>query len=233
MIKICHVEGRRSERVVWLLEELGGIAYELDFVSGDVLGSLLKLEAAHEMRMTPIITDGDLTLVESAAILEYILNKYAKDLPLRPASDSPTFPLYLQFLHFAEGTAMSKIMIDWAAERVQEGAAKKQPGPKLPGLAGSRSGAERIAHFAENTLAKSRYFTGEAFTAADIMMTMPVKMAVKAAGKAAGKDGDLNNPDAEIYETWPNVKRFVTEVSARPAYQRTRKITMPNGPPAM
>ena len=232
MIKIFHIEGRRAERVVWLLEELGGIDYELDFLSGDILGSLLKLEEAHEMRMTPIIQDGDVTMVESSAILEYILSKYGKGSALRPSEESRAFASYLQFLHFAEGTAMPKILLEFAHKSTNP---DKRSMPKLPGLAGSRTEAERIAHFAENTLAQSRYFAGDAFTAADIMMLMPVRMSAKAAApdQTAFKLGDLYNAQAEFFGHWPNIKRFVQEVTSRPAYERTLKITMPNGPPAM
>ncbi len=79
---IHHIEGRRSERVAWLCEELG-LPYELRFVSGDVMGSLVELEKAHGMRMAPILEDGSIRLVESAAILEYILLRYGEG-RLRP-----------------------------------------------------------------------------------------------------------------------------------------------------
>ena len=82
-IVIRHIEGRRSERVAWLLEELG-VPYELDFIQGDIFGSLLALEKHHEMRMTPIVHIGDVVMVESAAILEYLLAKYGKGSGLRP-----------------------------------------------------------------------------------------------------------------------------------------------------
>ena len=94
MIKIHHIEGRRSERVARLLEEIGGIPYELDYISGDILGSLLKLEETHETRMAPIVQDGDVTMIESGAILEYLLAKYAKGSPLRPSEASPDFPVF-------------------------------------------------------------------------------------------------------------------------------------------
>ena len=93
-IIIRHIEGRRSERVAWLLEELG-IPYELDFIQGDILGSLLALEKHHEMRMTPIVHIGDVVMVESGAILEYLLAKYGKGPGLRPAETAPEFPAYL------------------------------------------------------------------------------------------------------------------------------------------
>ena len=156
MIMIRHIEGRRSERVAWLLEELG-IPYALDFIGGDVMGSLMALEQHHEMRMTPIVEDGDVVMVESSAILEYLLARYGKGSGLRPVEDAPEFPAYLEFLHFAEGTAMQKITADRLGQQLEKALRKtteyREP-PKLPGLAGSRSGAQRVMHYAENTLAK-------------------------------------------------------------------------------
>ena len=118
-IVIHHIEGRRSERVAWLLEELG-VPYELDFIQGDIFGSLLALEKHHEMRMAPIVHIGDVVMVESAAILEYLLSKYGKGSTLRPTEDSAEFPAYLEFLHFAEGTALAKIIADVADTRMRK-----------------------------------------------------------------------------------------------------------------
>ncbi|HTO56885.1 MAG TPA: glutathione S-transferase, partial [Pseudomonadales bacterium] len=160
-IVIHHIEGRRSERIAWLLEELG-VPYELDFIQGDILGSLLALEQHHEMRMAPVVHIGDVVMVESAAIVEYLLAKYGKGSRLRPGEDSPEFPAYLEFLHFAEGTALAKTVADITERRMSK--ALKEAGvelpatPKLPGLAGSRTGAQRVMHYADNTLAKRPYF---------------------------------------------------------------------------
>ena len=96
---IHHIEGRRSERVAWLCEELG-LPYQLRFVSGDVRGSLMALETAHVMRMAPILEDGPVKLVESGAILEYLLLRYGEG-RLRPAADSPDMADYLQWVHYA------------------------------------------------------------------------------------------------------------------------------------
>jgi glutathione S-transferase len=233
VIKIFHIEGRRSERVAWLLEELGGIDYELDFIPGDVLGSLLKLEEAHEARMAPIIRDGDLIMIESGAILEYILSRYARGSTLRPAEDSAAFPRYLQYLHYAEGTAMSKIALQGTLSKYLEGAGQTSTAPKLPGLAGSRSESERVLYLADNALAQSRYFAGDVFTAADIMMHLPLRMGGAVAAKSRSVMADFFNPDGAHFDAWPNVRRFLKDVAERPAYQRAVKKTMPNGPPAM
>jgi glutathione S-transferase len=229
-VVIHHIEGRRSERVAWLLEELG-VPYELDFIQGDILGSLLALEAHHEMRMAPIVSDGDLVMVESGAILEYLLAKYGRGSGLRPDEGSPAFAPYLEFLHFAEGTAMAKIL----ADRMMEAAAKAgaPAAPKLPGLAGSRSGAQRVLHFADNTLSRRRYFAGDTFTAADIMMHFPLKLGAPAAAGQTTSLADVQRSDHAYLDAFPHVKRFLGEMAERPAFQRAMKSTMPKGPPAM
>lgn len=237
MIIIRHIEGRRSERIAWLLEELG-VPYELDFIQGDILGSLVEIEKYHEMRVAPVMHDGDVVMVESGAILEYLLNRYGKGSGLRPAEDAPEFPAYLQFLHFAEGTAMAKILTTVADMRYAE--AMKESGleppqqlPELPGYAGSHTGAQRILHYAENTLAIRPYFAGEAFTAADIMMHFPLKLG---APVAAGVPYDLKvvqSADQPYLEAYPNVRDFLRRIAQRPAYQRAMHSTMPGGPPDM
>jgi glutathione S-transferase len=235
MIMIRHIEGRRSERVAWLLEELG-MPYELDFIQGDILGSLLALERRHEMRMTPIVEDGEVVMVESSAIIEYLLSKYGRGSPLRPAEDAPEFPAYLEFLHFAEGTAMQKIMGDrltQALERAQRKHGDYEETPKLPGLAGSRTGAQRVLHYAENTLARRPYFAGDAFTAADIMMHFPLKLGAPTAAGVAFNIAEIQTTDGAYWNDFPRLKDFMVRMAERPAFQRAMKSTMPNGPPSM
>jgi glutathione S-transferase len=233
VIKIYHIEGRRSERVAWLLEEIGGIPYELDYIPGDILGSLLKLEEKHESRMTPIVQDGDLVIIESGAILEYLLAKYAKRSPLRPSEDSADFPRYLQFMHYAEGTAMARIGLEWILRGPLKSAGMDSPLPKLPGIAGSRTESERVMYFVENVLAETRYFAGETFTAADIMMHFPLKMGAALATRNEVKIADMYRTDHAYLDQFPNVKRFLVEMHKRPAFQRAMERTIPNGPPSM
>ena len=236
-IIIRHIEGRRSERVAWLLEELG-VPYELDFIQGDIIGSLLALEKYHEMRMTPIVHIGDVLMVESGAILEYLLAKFGEGSGLRPVEDSPEFPAYLEFLHFAEGTALAKIIADVTERRMgkafAEAGLELPPNPmKLPGLAGSRSGAQRIMHYAENTLAKRPYFAGGRFTAADIMMHFALKLGGPVAAGVDFSVKDILSGEKSYFDPFPSVKAFMQRMEARPAFQRAMKTTMPKGPPAM
>ena len=236
-IIIRHIEGRRSERVAWLLEELG-IAYELDFIQGDIIGSLLALEKHHEMRMTPIVQIGDVVMVESGAILEYLLAKFGRGSGLRPSEASPEFPAYLEFLHFAEGTALAKIITDVTERRMGKaftdaGLESPQSPMKLPGLAGSRTGAQRIMHYAENTLAKRPYFAGQQFTAADIMMHFALKLGGPVAAGADFSVKDILGGEKSYFDPFPHVSDFMQRMAARPAFQRAMKTTMPKGPPAM
>ena len=235
MIMIRHIEGRRSERVAWLLEELG-VPYELDFIPGDVPGSLIALEQHHEMRMTPIVEDGDVVMVESSAIIEYLLARYGKGSPLRPAEDAPEFPAYLEFLHFAEGTGMQKVTGDrltYALEKAQKKAGTYKAPPQLPGLAASRTGAQRVMHYAENTLARRPYFAGEAFTAADIMMHFTLKLGAPTAAHAPFTIKDIQTTDGPWWDAFPHAKDFMERMAERPAYRRAMAATMPNGPPPM
>ncbi len=125
---VHHIEGRRSERIAWLCEELG-LPYELKFVSGDVSGSLSALAKAHVMRMAPILEDGPVKMVESGAILEYILVRYGGG-RLRPPPDSPEMADYLQWMHFAEGSGMFRAMVERLARQLAGD--KPPPRRRLP-----------------------------------------------------------------------------------------------------
>ena len=188
--------------------------------------------------MTPIVHIGDVVMVESGAILEYLLTKYGKRSTLRPAEDAPEFPRYLEFLHFAEGTALAKISTDATERRMAKAFVKaglEAPAPmlKLPGLAGSRTGAERVMHYADNTLAKRAYFAGNQFTAADIMMHFALKLGGPIAAGAEMNVKEILSGEKPYYDSFPNVKDFMQRVAARPAFQRAMKTTMPKGPPSM
>lgn len=220
MLTIYHIEGRRSERVAWLLEELG-VPYELDFKVGDPLGSIQALDAVHVMRAAPVLRDGDLLIQESGAILEYLLLRYGNG-RLRPKESSPDFVRYLEFMHFAEGSAMARMLIDIVVRTGQ--------GPDAPPHVMGNSG--KVMKFCEARLAEAPYFAGEDFTAADIMMHFPMKIGP---GLMAGRPASIKSMqrlDHEYLNAWPNIKAFLTRVQARPAFERAMKSTMPAGPPA-
>ncbi len=233
------MEARRSERVAWLLEELG-VPYELDYIRGDVLGSLLQMEQYHEMRMAPIVHIGDVVMVESGAILEYLLSVVRKSSDLRVRENEKEFPRYLEFIHFAEGTAMAKILADVtenrAFKRMRE-AGVEPPDflvlPKLPGVAGQRTGSQRVLHYAENVLSKQKFFGGDRFTAADIMMNFPIKLAAVVTSKEDYTVRLMQDHEQSYLEQLPHVKKWLIEMSNRPAFKRAIANCMPDGAPAL
>lgn len=223
-LTIHHIEGRRSERVAWLCEELG-LPYELVFSPGDVMGSLAALEEAHPMRMAPVLQDGQVRMVESGAIIEYILWRYGQG-RLRPAPDAPEMADYFQWMHFAEGSGMFRPMM----ERLIWQLAGDAPPDDLAFI--YIGGSKRVLRFAEEALSFAPYFAGEQFTAADIMMHFPLRMAPLAIQGITAVT-PLFHDDRSGLKDYPNVNAFLDRMAERPAFQRAMARTMPNGPPAM
>ncbi len=221
---IHHIEGRRSERVAWLCEELG-LPYELRYVPGDVMGSLVALERAHPMRMAPVLEDGPVRMVESAAILEYLLLRYGKG-ELRPADDSPEIADYLQWLHFAEGSGMFRGMIE---RMIFQLAGDAPPAGRRLHLRRRKSSC---THLRRAGAREAPYFAGDAFSAADIMMHFPLRLAPLAMRRITAVT-PLFHDDRGGLEEFPHVNAFLDRMAARPAFQRAMQRTLPSGPPAM
>ena len=219
---IHHIEGRRSERVAWLCEELG-LPYELKFIVGDIYASLLSMTDVHPMRMAPILEDGNVRLIESGAILEYIILRHGGG-RLRPSKDAPEIADYLQWLHFAEGSGMPRAVVEFVVKKF--GLDRVPPGEKEFYVGKCR----RVLDFAEGTLAGRPYFAGDEFTAADIMMHFPLRMLPQAM-QDTFKIGAVFRDDRNGLAEHPNVSAFLDRMAARPAFQRAMARAMPNGPP--
>lgn len=202
-VTIYHLEGRRSERVVWLMEELE-LPYELKFVRGD-LGASMKMvhDLGHGMPMVPTVVYGDQILVESGAIIDVILTRHAPD-ALSPALDSPYYPHYVKWMHYAEGSLAARLFSDYRAWRVNP------PTERSPLV-----DSENVVQYAEDYLGENPWFGGPEFSAADIMMMFPLNVAT-----------GLNLVDAEQF---PNVAEWKTRIEARPAYQRMLAKARPDG----
>lgn len=202
---IYHLEGRRSERIVWLMEELG-LPYNLEYVRGDLGASMAKVRAlGHEMPMVPTVVLGDQILVESGAIIETVLTRYAQG-QLAPALDSPYYPEYLMWLHFAEGSLAARLFSDYRAWMTNP-----------PTTRSRLVDSEAVVQYSENYLAKNPYFGGPEFSGADIMMLFPLNVATA-----------LNLVDAEQF---PHIADWKTRMEARPAYQRMLAAARPDGIP--
>ena len=208
MITVHHLENSRSHRILWLLEELG-LPYEIRPYRRDAKTSLAppELLKIHPLGKSPVITDGGLTIAESGAIIEYLVDKYG-DGALVPPAGSPERLRYTYWLHFAEGTAMPPLVMKLVFNRIEKGPMPFFARPIARAIAGKVKAGfidpnlQRIVTHMEDALGKSAWFAGEAFTAADIQMSFPVEAAAARVGAR------------------PNLTRFLERIHARPAYQR-------------
>ena len=201
-LTIYHLERSRSDRIIWLAEELG-LPYELVRFSRDPNTQRAEpaMRGVHPLGKSPAIRDGEISLIESGAIVDYLVVRYGKG-RLAPPHDSPDWPRYVQWLHFAEGSAMAQLVLEmFASGRFGGGG----PSPAAPAIA---EGIREMLAWMDAELARRPYFAGDDFSAADVMMTMPVRM-------AAGF-GRL--------EGLPSLQGFLDRVTSREAYRRAMEI---------
>jgi glutathione S-transferase len=210
LITVHHLNNSRSQRVLWLLEELG-LEYEVKRYQRDAQSMLAppELRAVHPLGKSPVITDGELTLAESGAIVEYLADRYGAG-KLAPAFGSQERVRYLYWLHFAEGTAQPPSLLKLLFDRIKS----KSPllvRPIARAIADKALGAyvlpniQRNLDFMESELGRHEWFAGEQFSAADIQMSFPVE-AYRARGGLDGKR--------------PRLMQFLDKIHARPAYRR-------------
>lgn len=212
MIVVHHLNNSRSQRVLWLLEELG-LPYEVKRYQRDAQTMLAppELRAVHPLGKSPVISDGGLTLAESGAIVEYLASRYGNG-ALVPAADTPERLRYLYWMHFAEGSAMPPLLLKLIFDRIESG--KGMPffvRPVARGIARRvkqmmvTPNLERQLDYMEGELGKSEWFAGAAFSAADIQMSFPLEAAASRGGLDQGR---------------PRLWAFLQKIHARPAYQR-------------
>jgi glutathione S-transferase len=196
MIEVHHLNDSRSRRVTWLLEELG-IDYTVCHYQRNPATRLAPPELAkvHPLGKAPVIRDGDEVIFESGAIIEYVIRRYGHG-RLAPAPDSIAYNRYLQFLHYAEGSAMLPLMLKLYTASLGDANAPLQP----------RIESELQNHlgFLNEELATRDYFVGNELTGADIQMSYVTQMTVRLCGAKA----------------FPNLTAFVERIEVRPAYQR-------------
>jgi len=211
MITVHHLEKSRSQRILWLLEELA-VEYEVVEYKRDLATFFgpESLKEIHPLGKSPVITDGALTIAETGAIIEYLLDQYDTENRLRPTSGQALLD-YRYWLHFAEGSLMPLLVMTLVLRKVSE---KPMPffikpiAKMLMRKIEENFISPRIEpqfSFIEETLGKRTWFTGEALSGADIQMSFPLQ--------AASTRMDLTN--------FPNITRYIQQVAQRPAYQKT------------
>ncbi|MDF5707219.1 MAG: glutathione S-transferase [Nostoc sp. S4] len=197
MIVVHHLNNSRSQRVLWLLEELG-IEYEIKFYERDQKTMLApaSLREVHPLGKSPVITDGQQTVAESGAIIEYIIGRYGNG-RLIPPSGTAERLRYTYWLHYAEGSAMPPLVMNLIFNRFGAGNSSANDTFIAPQI-------KLHFDYVESELGKSTWFVGEEFTAADIQMSFPLEIVAM---------------EAELVSNRPKIKEFVERIHARPAYK--------------
>ncbi len=213
MIVVHHLNNSRSQRILWLLEELN-LPYEVRRYQRDAKTMLAPpaLLKVHPLGKSPVITDGDVTVAESGAIVEYLVDKYGAGSGLKPAPGTPEYLRYTYWLHFAEGSAMPPLLMKLIFVQIKK--------TKMPFFAKPIANAiadkvlqgfvdpnlARQMAFMEDEMRKGPWFLGPDFSAADIQMSFPIEAANQRAGLAPA--------------TTPRLLDWLQRAHARPAYQR-------------
>ena len=208
---VHHLNNSRSQRVLWLLEELS-VPYEVKRYERDPATLLAPpdLTRVHPLGKSPIVSHGAVTLAESGAIIEYLLATYGAG-RLRPAADSEDYWRFIYWLHYAEGSLMPPLLLQLVFSRLGGAQTPALMRPIARGIGRRVRGAfitpQLLRHFGylEAELERRSWFAGADFTAADIQMSYPLE----AAHARAGLDG-----------RYPRILAFLERIHARPAYQR-------------
>jgi glutathione S-transferase len=211
MIIVHHLNNSRSQRVLWLLEELG-LEYEVKRYERDPKTMLApaSLRQIHPLGKSPIITDGELVLAESGAIVEYLVDRYSKG-RLAPPPETSERLRYTYWLHYAEGSAMPPLLLKLVFDRLEQSPMPFFIRPIARSISGSVKSsfiAPQIAQhldYLEAELGKSLWFVGDEFTAADVQMSFPLEAAMARAGLDTSR---------------PKLMEFLDRIHTRPAYQR-------------
>jgi glutathione S-transferase len=211
MVIVHHLNDSRSQRVLWLLEELG-LAYEIKRYERDPKTMLAPatLRQVHPLGKSPVVTDGDLVIAESGAIVEYLIDRYGGG-RLKPPTGTSENLRYTYWMHYAEGSAMPPLLMKLVFTRLA--------GSPMPALV--RPLVRRVANraikgfiepqialhldYMEAELGKSTWFAGDQLTGADIQMSFPLEAAASRGGLDAGR---------------PRLWDFLSRIHARPAYRQ-------------
>ncbi len=212
MITVHHLENSRSQRVLWLLEELG-LPYEVKRYARDPKTMLAPPELAqvHPLGKSPVITDDGLVVAESGAIVEYLVDTYGGSLGLKPSAGTPAHRQYVYWLHFAEGTAMPPLVMKLVFDRIVSTPMPFFAKPIARAIAAKVNDSfigpnlARQFDFMEAELGRSAWFAGDDFSAADIQMSFPVEASALRAGLDSSR---------------PKLMTFLKKIHARPAFRR-------------
>ena len=211
MIIVHHLNNSRSQRILWLLEELG-LEYGIKRYERDAKTMLAppELRQIHPLGKSPVITDEGRTIAESGAIIEYLVGRYGNG-RLVPAAESPERSRYTYWLHYAEGSLQPLLLMRLFFGRIEKGPMPFFARPIAKAISRKVNDSfiapnlERNFDYLEGELARSTWFAGEEFSAADVQMSFPLEAAVSRGGLDAKR---------------PKLMAFLERIHARPAYRK-------------
>jgi glutathione S-transferase len=209
VITVHHLNNSRSQRVLWLLEELG-LDYEVKGYQRDPATMLAppSLRAVHPLGKSPVVTENGATLAESGAIIEYFAERDGR---LVPARGSAQWQRYRYWMHYAEGSAMPPLLMKLVFDRIERSKAPFFAKPIVRSVAHrAKKGfvqpqIDLHLDYLDGELGKAAWFAGDAFSAADIQMSFPIEAAAARGGLDARR---------------PRLMAFLETIHARPAYRR-------------
>jgi len=197
MLTLHHLNDSRSQRILWLLEELG-TPYEMKFYQRDAKTRLSppELSDIHPLGKSPVITDGDLKIAESGAIVDYLIRTYGQG-RMMPKAGTIDYETYNEWLHYAEGSAMLPLMLNLYVSRLKEAGSPLHP----------RIDSEIANHlgYVDRVLRGKEFFVGQSLTGADIQMSFVGEMAAV----------------FDRLAPFPNLRAWLSRMHARPAFQRS------------
>ena len=211
MITVHHLNNSRSQRIVWLLEELG-LDYEIKRYQRDPQTMLApaSLRAVHPLGKSPVITDGELTLAESGAIIDYLIERYGAG-DFAPAAGTPARLRYNYWLHYAEGSAMTPLLLKLVFDRIESAPMPFFVKPIAKGISAKVKSSfiepqlKQHLDYLEGELGQSGWFAGDAFSGADIQLSFVLEAAAARGGLDVSR---------------PKLMDFLKRIHERPAYQR-------------
>ena len=214
MLTVHHLNNSRSQRILWLIEELG-LDYEIKRYERDkkTMRAPPELRTVHPLGKSPVITDGDITVAESGAIIEYLVERHGKG-KLIPKAGTPDRLRYTYWLHFAEGTAMPPLVMTLVFNRLETAPMPFFVKPIAKKISATVKNSflhpeiTQQLNYMETEIARTGWFAGAEFSAADIQMSFPLEAAASRGGLSASH---------------PTLIDFLKRIHARPAYQRALK----------
>lgn len=218
MITLHYLENSRAQRILWLLEELG-VDYEIKHYkrNSETMLAPEELKQVHPLGKSPVVTDGEVIIAESAAIVEYLIERYGKG-KLVPEAGTKQYLKYREFMHYAEGSIMPFMLLTLIFNKIKTAPMPFFVKPIAKSIANKTMqgfvtpNVKTHLSYLENTLAETGWFAGKEMTGADIMMSFPLEAA---------------SARANLQENYPNLKSFLDKIQGMASYQAALEKGLP------